>query len=122
MYRLMWHRELRLLEMAWCGGSEDMSSEDYRETMEVLTDVAIAHAVNLMLIDTRQVSHKPSVEVLDWCRRLLERRLPRGGTQKVAWVGSKLTGNGSPAIQYVERRFSDDEPALEWLIAPNDGQ
>lgn len=43
MYSITWHKVERLLRLTWRSGTEGMTDEDFRETLEVFADGAIQH-------------------------------------------------------------------------------
>jgi hypothetical protein len=59
MYSITWHKPERLLRLTWLGGTEGMTDEDFRETLEVFADGALYHKATRLLIDVRQFKHRP---------------------------------------------------------------
>jgi hypothetical protein len=121
MYSIVWSKAERLLRLTWLEGTEGMTDEDFRETLEVFADAAMHHQATGLLIDVRQFKHRPSKEVLAWRDQVTVAKYNQAGTKRQAWVWPGDVSSMKPSSQgrsYEERYFSSEEEALDWLTEP----
>jgi hypothetical protein len=118
MYSITWHKPEKLLCLTWLEGTQGMTDEDFRETLEVFADSAIQHKAERLVIDVRQFRHRPSPEVLKWRERVTVPKYNQAGTKRQAWIWpGDVSGmkSSTHAGSYEERYFSTEEAALAWL-------
>jgi len=118
MYSITWHKPEALLYLTWLEGTEGMTDEDFRETLEVFADSAIQHRAALLVIDVRQFRYRPSPELLKWRERVTVPKYNKAGTKRQAWIWPGDVSGMKPsthAASYEERYFSTEEEALAWL-------
>ena len=118
MYSMTWHKPEKLLRLTWLEGTEGMTDEDFRETLEVFADSAIQHRATRLVIDVRQFKHRPSPEILKWRERVTVPKYNKAGTKRQAWIWPGDVSSMKPSTHagsYEERYFSTEEEALAWL-------
>jgi hypothetical protein len=118
MYSLTWHKSEKLLRLTWLEGTEGMTDEDFRETLEVFADSAVQHRANLLVIDVRQFKYRPSKEILAWRDQVTVPKYNKAGTKRQAWIWPGDVSSFKPSTKrgsYEERYFSTEEEALAWL-------
>jgi hypothetical protein len=118
MYSMTWHKPDKLLRLTWLGGTEGMTDEDFRETLEVFADSAMQHKATRLVIDVRQFKHRPSKEILAWRDQVTVKKYNEAGVKRQAWIWPGDLSNMKPSSErcaYEERYFSTEEEALAWL-------
>ena len=119
MYSITWHKPEKLLRLTWLEGTEGMTDEDFRETLEVFADSAIQHRAARLVIDVRHFRHRPSPEVLKWRERVTVPKYNKAGIKRQAWIWPGDVSGMNPSTHsgsYEERYFSTEEEALAWLM------
>jgi hypothetical protein len=119
MYAITWHKPEKQLRLTWLEGTEGMTDEDFRETLEVFADAAIHHGAVRLVIDVRQFKHRPSKEVLAWRDRVTVPKYNRAGVKRQAWIWPGDVSSMKPSSEarsYEERYFSTEDAALAWLL------
>jgi hypothetical protein len=118
MYEISWHKPARLMRLTWLAGTEGMTDEDFRETLEVFAAAAIEHRAERLIIDVREFKHRPSAEILAWRDTTTVPKYNQAGVQKLAWIWPGDVSSMKPSSderQYGERYFSNESEALAWL-------
>ena len=119
MYSITWQKPPRLMRLTWLAGTEGMTDEDFRETLEVFADAAIHHRAERLLIDVREFRHRPSAEILAWRDATTVPKYNRAGAKKQAWIWPRDVSSMKPSSnerQYEERYLSSESEALQWLV------
>ena len=119
MYNMLWNKEEKLLTLTWLPGTEGMTDDDFRETLEVFADGAIHHNADRLIIDVRQFRHRPSKEVLEWRDEVTVAKYNEAGIKRQAWIwpGDTTGMGGSTDVRtYDEQYFSEEEQAINWVL------
>ena len=119
MYSISWHKPARLMRLTWLSGTEGMTDEDFRETLEVFAGGALQHRAERLVIDVREFKHRPSAEILAWRDATTPRKYNQAGVTKQAWIWPGDVSSMKPSSderQYGERYFSSESEALAWLV------
>jgi hypothetical protein len=119
VYSMAWHKPESLLRLTWKEGTEGMTDEDFRQTLEAFAEGAAQHRAARLLIDVRQFKHRPSREILAWRDRVTVAKYNLAGVKRQAWVWPGDVSGLKPSSEgrsYEERYFSTEEEALVWLI------
>ena len=118
MYSITWHKPQRLLRLTWLAGTEGMTDEDFRETLQVFADGAVQHRATRLVIDVREFRHKPSKEILAWRDQVTVAKYNQVGAERQAWIWPGDVSGMKPSSagrRYEERYFSTEEEALAWV-------
>ena len=119
MYSITWHKLEKLLVLTWLGGTEGMTDDDFRETLEVFADGAIAHDADRLVIDVREFKHRPSAEVLAWRDKVTVAKYNEAGIKRQAWIWPGDVSSMKPTSEnknYAERYFSTEQEAIDWVM------
>jgi hypothetical protein len=118
MYTITWQKAEKLLRLTWLEGTEGMTDEDFRQTLDVFADGAIHHGATGLLIDVRQFKHRPSKEILAWRDNVTVAKYNKAGAKRQAWIWPGDVSSMKPSSEgrrYEERYFSTEAEALAWL-------
>ncbi len=66
MYSISYHKPERLVRLTWLAGSDGMTDQDFKETLEAFAESALQHDAQRLVIDVRELKHRPSAEILAW--------------------------------------------------------
>ena len=120
MYSITWHKPEKLLRLTWLAGTEGMTDEDFRETLEVFADGGIQHKAKRLVIDVREFKHRPSAEILAWRDEVTVAKYNNAGIDRQVWIWPGDVSSMKPSSEntsYDERYFSSEEEALAWVNA-----
>lgn len=121
LYSISWHRSeklIRLTWLTWLAGTEGMTDEDFRETLEVFAEGAMRHGAERLIIDVREFRHRPSKEILAWRDQVTVSKYNSAGVKRQAWIWPGDVSSLKPSSEkkaYQERYFSTEEEALSWV-------
>ena len=119
MYSITYSKPDRLVRLTWLAGTNGMTDTDFRETLEVFAEGAIQHAATRLIIDVRELKHRPSSEVLVWRDEVTVGKYNKAGVKRQAWIWPGDVSSMKPssaARDYDERYFSTEEEALAWVM------
>lgn len=119
MYAISWQKPEKLARLTWLGGTEGMTDEDFRETLEVFAEAGFQHRARRLVIDVREFKHRPSAEILAWRDSVTVRKYDKAGVQKLVWIWPGDVSNMNPSSaggRYKERYFSMEEDAIAWVM------
>ena len=119
MYSITYHKTEKLARLTWLPGTEGMTDEDFRETLEVFAESARQHEAKRLIIDVREFKHRPSTEILAWRDRVTVPKYNQAGVEKQAWVWPGETSSMKPSSEgknYDERYCSTEDEALAWVM------
>ncbi len=119
MYSITYHKPERLARLTWLSGTEGMTDEDFRETLEVFAESAQQHGAKRLIIDVREFKHRPSSEILAWRDQVTVPKYNQAGVQRQAWVWPGDTSSMKPSSEgknYDERYCSSEDEALAWVM------
>jgi hypothetical protein len=115
----------KLLRMDWFPSTAEMSSDDFKRSLTVLADAALAHAAESILVDVTDFRSKAAMEIDAW---RVQNIVPKYNKvlKRFAW----LTGAQPPQLPaggdtyqnegetYQSRWFRDEAAAVSWAT-PN---
>ena len=116
LYSIRYHKHEKFLSLIWLSGTQSMTDQDFKETLEVFADSALQHHVTRLMIDMREFRGRPSAEVLAWRDEVTVPKYIRAGTQKIAWLWPGTTGEDNTATEYQNRYFDTEGEALAWVL------
>ena len=116
MYSLSYHKRDKFLRLTWLSGTEGMTDQDFKESLEVFAEGALQHHASRLMVDMREFRGRPSSEILAWRDDVTVPKYVRAGTKKIAWVWPATTGEDNTATEYENRYFDSERQALAWVL------
>ncbi len=52
--------------LTWLAGTDGMTDQDFKETLETFAESALQHRAERLIIDMLVFKHRPSAEILAW--------------------------------------------------------
>ena len=120
MYSISYHKLERLVRLTWLAGTEGMTDQDFKETLEAFAESALQHSAQRLLIDVREFKHRPSAEVLAWRDEVIVPKYNKAGVKKIAWVWPMNTPSNGPSSdkdKFENRYFATEAEALAWAAS-----
>lgn len=120
MYSISYHKPQRLVRLTWLAGTQGMTDQDFKETLEVFAESAVQHRAERLVIDVREFKHRPSAEILAWRDDVTVGKYNQAGVRRVAWVWPGNTASNMPDSKkagYENRYCSTEAEALAWILA-----
>ena len=120
MYSISYHKPDRLVRLTWLAGTQGMTDQDFKETLEVFAESAIQHRAERLVIDVREFKHRPSAEILTWRDEVTVGKYNQAGVKRLAWVWPGNTASNMPASTeagYENRYCSTEAEALAWVLS-----
>ena len=118
MYSISYHKPERLVRLTWFSGTAGMTDQDFKESLEVFAESVLKHNAQRVVIDVRELKHRPSAEVLAWRDDVTVGKYNRAGVKMVAWVWPGNTPSNMPTSEndkFENRYFSTEAEALAWV-------
>ncbi|NKB88821.1 MAG: hypothetical protein GKS06_11445 [Acidobacteria bacterium] len=113
-----------LVRLSWLPETEDMTLEDFRNTLTVLADAVVEHGASGALVDVREFRSEVPEEDDGWREEVI---VPRYNTvlSRFAWLAGpefeELPGGGgvysNDGEEYANRWFHDEDEAIAWATA-----
>ena len=113
----------KCLRMNWFPATGEMTAEEFKRTLTVAADAALAHGVESILVDTRDFRPNPALE--DLCAWRVENIVPKYNQvlKRFAWITgaelSQLPGGGdsfqNAGETYQSRFFREEAAAIAWV-------
>jgi hypothetical protein len=119
MYSITYHKPESLARLTWLAGTEGMTDEDFRETLEVFAESARQHEAKRLIIDVREFKHRPSPAILAWRDQVTVRKYNQGGAKRQAWIWPGDVSSMKPSSEgksYKEKYCSSEAEALAWVM------
>ena len=116
MYSLSYDKPKSFVCLTWLPGTEGMTDQDFKESLEVFAESALQHHARRLMVDMREFKGRPSVEVLAWRDDVTVPKYIRAGTKKIAWLWPGTTGEDTTATDYENRYFNSEGDALAWVL------
>ena len=109
--------------MDWFPATGEMSAEDFKRTLGVAAEAALAHSVEGVLVDAREFRPNPALaEICEWRERHI---VPKYNQviRRFAWLTAaeapQVPGDGqpfqNPGEAYLSCWFRDEAAAITWL-------
>lgn len=120
MYSISYNKPEGLVWLTWLAGTEGMTDEDFKATLEVFAEGALQHHAKKLIIDAREFKHRPSAEVLAFRDEVTVPKYHKAGVKKVAWVWPGETpGNTAPSEKekFANHFFKTEAEALAWVTS-----
>ncbi len=118
MYSINYYKSEKLVRLTWLDGTDGMTDEDFRQTLDVFAESVIQHEAKRLVIDVRAFKHRPSKEILAWRDEVIVPKYNQGGAKKLAWIWPGDVSSMKPdstGKAYEDVYFSTEEEALAWL-------
>lgn len=113
--------ERRFLRMDWFPTTSEMSADDFKRSLTVLADTAVAKTAQSILVDVREFRSKAAMEVDAW---RMQNIVPKYNKvlKRFAWLAgaqpAQLPGGGNTyqneGETYQNRWFRDEAAAVSW--------
>ena len=114
----------KFLRIDWFPTTAEMTADDFKRSLTVLADAAVAHAAESILVNVRDFRSKTAMEVDAW---RVQNIVPKYNKvlKRFAWLAGEqppqLPGGGN-AYQnegetYQNRWFRDEPAAVSWATA-----
>ena len=119
MYSISYYKSENSVRLTWLPGTEGMTDEDFKETLEVFAESARQHHAKRLMVDVREFKHRPSVGALAWRDKVTVPKYIRGGAKKIAWLWPGSMASAMPAYtetRYENRNCSTETEALAWVL------
>lgn len=113
----------RFLRMDWFPATGEMSAEDFKRTLGVAAEAALAHSVEGVLVDVREFRPNPVLaEICEWRERHIVPKYNQV-VRRFAWMTAaeapQVPGDGkpfqNPGEAYLSCWFCDEAAAIAWL-------
>jgi hypothetical protein len=120
MYSISYHKPEKLVRLTWLPGTEGMTDQDFKETLEVFAESALQHRAERLLIDVREFKHRPSPAILAWRDDVIVGKYNQAGVRRLVWVWPGDVPSAVPTsakAQYENRYCSSEHEALAWVTA-----
>ena len=120
MYSINYHKPERLIRLTWLAGTQGMTDQDFKETLEVFAESAVQHRADRLVIDVREFKHRPSAEILAWRDDVTVGKYNKAGVERLAWVWPGNTASNIPTskkAKYENRYCSTEAEAFAWVLA-----
>jgi hypothetical protein len=120
MYSISYHKPEKLVRLTWLAGTEGMTDQDFKETLEVYAESALQHRAERLMIDVREFKHRPLPAILAWRDDVTVGKYNKAGVRKLAWVWPGDVPSAMPASSkagYENRYCSSEDEALAWITA-----
>ena len=120
MYAISYHKPERLARLTWLAGTEGMTDQDFKETLEVFAESALQHQAQRLVIDVREFKHRPSKEILAWRDEVTVAKYNKAGAKKLVWIWPGTTPSAMPTsaqARYENQYCSTEQDALAWVMA-----
>ena len=120
MYSISYHKPERFVRLTWLAGTEGMTDQDFKETLEAFAESALQHKAQRLLIDVREFKYRPSAEILAWRDAVTVDKYNRAGVKMVAWVWPGPTPSNTPTSKndkFENRYFATETEALTWVTS-----
>ena len=117
-YSINYFKPESLVELTWLPGTQDMTDQDFKESLCVFAEGALQHRAKRLIIDMRQFKGRPSDEVGAWRDDVIVPKYEKAGVKKIAWVwpGVSLEDVGTGS-SYQQRYFEARDEAINWCVA-----
>lgn len=119
MYAISYHRPEKFARLTWLAGTEGMTDQDFKETLEVFSESALQHGAERLMIDVREFKHRPSAEILAWRDEVTVGKYNQAGVKKLVWAWPGDVPSNMPTSEkakYENRYCSSEEEALAWVM------
>ena len=120
MYTISYHKPEKLVRLTWLGGTQGMTDQDFRETLEAFAESALQHRAQRLVIDVREFKHRPSAEILAWRDDVTVGKYNKAGVRKLVWVWPGTVPSAMPTSAkagYENRYCAAEAEALAWVTA-----
>lgn len=120
MYSISYYKAENFVRLTWLAGTEGMTDENFKETLEVFAESALQHHANRLMIDVREFRHRPSAEISTWRDKVIVPKYIRAGVKKIAWLWPGSMAKTMPPYtetRYENRNCSTEKEALAWVLA-----
>jgi hypothetical protein len=120
MYSIIYHKPERLVRLKWLPGTEGMTDQDFKETLEAFAESALQHSAQRLLIDVSEFKHRPSPEISAWRDEVTVPKYNRAGVKKIVWVWPNNTPSDAPTSEndkYENHYCSTEAEALAWVTS-----
>jgi hypothetical protein len=119
IYSISYDKPESLVRLTWQAGTESMTDQDFKETLEVFAEAALQHGAERLLIDVRQFKHRPSAEILAWRDDVTVGKYNQAGVKKVVWIWPVNTPSNKPMsgkARYENRYCATEADAFAWVL------
>ena len=111
----------KFLRVDWFPSTAEMTTDDFKHSLTVLADAALAHSAESILVDVREFRSKSAMEVDAWRAQNIVPKYNRV-LKRFAWLAGaqppQLPGGGNPyqneGETYQNRWFRDETEAVSW--------
>ena len=120
MYSISYHKPEKLVRLTWLAGTQGMTDQDFRETLEAFAESALQHRAERLMIDVREFNHRPSPEILAWRDDVTVGKYNQAGVRKLVWVWPGEIPSAMPTsakARYENRYCASEAEALAWIAA-----
>ena len=117
MYLISYDKSKSFVCLTWLAGTEGMTDQDFKESLEVFAESALQHHARRLMVDMREFKGRPSAKILAWRDDVTVPKYIRAGTKKLAWLWPGTTGEDNTATEYENRYFDTEGEALAWALA-----
>ena len=118
VYSISYFKSESPVELTWLPGTQQMTDQDFKESLGVFAEGAFQHRASRLIIDMRQFMSRPSAEVGAWRDEVIVPKYEKAGVKKLAWiwpgVSADETGTGAA---YQQRYFEGRDEAINWCAA-----
>ena len=115
VYSISYHNRERFLRLTWLSGTEGMTDQTFKETLEVFADTALQHHASRLMIDMREFRGRPSAAILAWRDEVTVPKYIRAGTERIAWLWPGMTADNTET-KYENRYFATEKEATAWIV------
>jgi hypothetical protein len=120
MYSISYHKPEKLVWLIWLAGTESMTDQDFKETLETFAESALQHRAERLIIDVRQFKYRPSPATLAWRDDVTVGKYNEAGVRKLVWVWPGEVPSAMPTnakVRYENHYCASEAEALAWITA-----
>jgi hypothetical protein len=117
-YSINYFKTEGLVELTWLPGTQDMTDQDFKQSLCVFTEGALQPRAKRLIIDMRQFKGRPTAEVGAWRDDVIVPKYEKAGVKKIAWIWPGVSGDEmGEGAAYQQRYFATRDEAINWCVA-----
>jgi hypothetical protein len=117
-YSINYFKTESLVELTWLPGTQDMTDQDFKQSLCVFAEGALQHRAKRLIIDMRQFKGRPTADVGAWRDDVIVPKYEKAGVKKIAWIWPGVsTDEMGEGVAYQQRYFATRDEATNWCVA-----
>jgi hypothetical protein len=117
-YSINYFKTESLVELTWLPGTQDMTDQDFKQSLCVFAEGALQHGAKRLIIDMRQFKGRPTADVGAWRDDVIVPKYEKAGVKKIAWIWPGVSADEmGEGAAYQQRYFATRDEATNWCVA-----